>query len=611
MKVHQALHGYKQGHQLLASSRVFSPADERFLQYATDSPNSGALRESGVVLKAILPESKDLVFVRIWPAPDGPRPGCVWAHTLIAPANHSIQRLLIRAFATFRRPSGDNFEAYRVPHALEQHPREAHSGQDHRLVGRILAQLASFEGGCATVWVDAPTSLDREISAVEFFLSLLPENHASVFQVVVGCDRPLPPTLLAADLQMVASPRPANERSTAAIKDPWNDGLEGLGKTRQFLSTCLSPMAPTRRNLGYALAAYAAQQQGFDAHLAAAVAGAFPRDSGCVALKGAILAARCPPLDAEALVWLSSQEDLGAWAQTLEHSVHLLGARNPAQAATALAGIRENREFLEQLVALLAASVNGGWVEECAVEAPWLCTQVLRANPARFANQLLATRQPGWGHRLARMFLGVPEHANALTAGGVHLLPNFVARRAMEVAYSASSGDQIQVDLRQAMAQREPLAAVAIELLSSRPVAVLACISSIDDVRAQEAIGLRPASILSHDDVRVWMAARRATRAILRVHPELAVSAIDRALRREGRRTWPRRAVEFVLDFLEVDPWIVFRDKLTEPGWLKETLRVRAVAAIDLEVVTGLNASVMQGNGRNEGVADNDDMEEK
>jgi hypothetical protein len=84
--IHQTLHGYKDGHTLLASSSDLMPLDKRALLSMSDS--SGAIQDkkfSEYVTGYPLPENKYYALAKTWSAPEMSRPGCVWTHTLLIP----------------------------------------------------------------------------------------------------------------------------------------------------------------------------------------------------------------------------------------------------------------------------------------------------------------------------------------------------------------------------------------------------------------------------------------------------------------------------------------------------------------------------------------------
>ena len=84
IKIHQALHGYTDGHRELALSATLSARDTKTLLTLSDRSGPGVKIPSGGYLTGYpLAESSLYVVARTWAAPELPRPGCVWTHSLL------------------------------------------------------------------------------------------------------------------------------------------------------------------------------------------------------------------------------------------------------------------------------------------------------------------------------------------------------------------------------------------------------------------------------------------------------------------------------------------------------------------------------------------------
>ena len=109
IKLGQALHGYQDGHSLLASSESLPHAAESTLFDLSDL--SGPQLVSGFeeyLTGYPLPEIASYAFAKTWYAPEMPRPGCVWTHTLLLRSSDiaQIQNVLeLRRY--FRRPTNN------------------------------------------------------------------------------------------------------------------------------------------------------------------------------------------------------------------------------------------------------------------------------------------------------------------------------------------------------------------------------------------------------------------------------------------------------------------------------------------------------------------------
>lgn len=84
LRIQQALFGYSDGHHLVASSVELAPQVRQFLADVTDS--SGPEKSEGFEVAytgLIVPQTNYYALFCTWPAPEMPRPGCVWSHVLL------------------------------------------------------------------------------------------------------------------------------------------------------------------------------------------------------------------------------------------------------------------------------------------------------------------------------------------------------------------------------------------------------------------------------------------------------------------------------------------------------------------------------------------------
>jgi GTPase-associated protein 1 len=113
VRVDQLVFGYREGHELLAGSIKVEPrlqlellphADARF---EDDSPH--------YLVGLALADLERFMLVRIWPAPELPRPGAVWAHALLLDQDAAESLDPVRLVDSFRRPTVDSLSTYREP----------------------------------------------------------------------------------------------------------------------------------------------------------------------------------------------------------------------------------------------------------------------------------------------------------------------------------------------------------------------------------------------------------------------------------------------------------------------------------------------------------------
>lgn len=116
--VHQALHGYSDGHQQLALSVKLTPRDKKTLLILSDISAPGSvLDEQGYISGYPLTESGFFAIGRTWPAEEMPRPGCVWTHTLLIDFNDLATFDSLSSLLTiFKRPIDlKNYDSYSLP----------------------------------------------------------------------------------------------------------------------------------------------------------------------------------------------------------------------------------------------------------------------------------------------------------------------------------------------------------------------------------------------------------------------------------------------------------------------------------------------------------------
>ncbi len=112
--VHQALHGYSEGHRQIACSAELTSNDAHLVLVMSDASGAGVTAEGISYLTGYpLPESGLYALARTWPAPEMPRPGCVWTHTLfIEFADLAMLDSPSQLAALFKAPSIETARIY-------------------------------------------------------------------------------------------------------------------------------------------------------------------------------------------------------------------------------------------------------------------------------------------------------------------------------------------------------------------------------------------------------------------------------------------------------------------------------------------------------------------
>ncbi len=115
-EIHQAVHGYAEGHTLLASSIRLDKKDARTMLVLSDLAGSGGVvGEDGYLTGYPLPVSGHYVLAKTWLAPEMRRPGCVWTHSLIIKADR-LDELSRNTSpdAFFARPEAGCYDPYKA-----------------------------------------------------------------------------------------------------------------------------------------------------------------------------------------------------------------------------------------------------------------------------------------------------------------------------------------------------------------------------------------------------------------------------------------------------------------------------------------------------------------
>jgi hypothetical protein len=111
--INQALHGYQNGHQLLAASTNLSLTAKRTLLFQSDLTGSIEPGFESYITGYPIKGSNHYVFARTWYAPEMERPGCVWTHSLLIDLA-DIGKLpdLSILNTLFKRPIANNYKSY-------------------------------------------------------------------------------------------------------------------------------------------------------------------------------------------------------------------------------------------------------------------------------------------------------------------------------------------------------------------------------------------------------------------------------------------------------------------------------------------------------------------
>jgi hypothetical protein len=194
--LHQVLHGYADGHRLLASSVSLQPRDAKIILTLSDASGSSAsIADAGYVTGYPLPDAGLYAFAKTWPAPEMPRPGCVWTHTILLDFADlaAIQDLACVADAFVRPESGVHHASkYGVDISLPLGDGTHHADPQMQPNAEVLRKLlwALYVRPCERVFSTDCGPLERESIALAIWSQQWPRLRRSFrFCTLVSSDR--------------------------------------------------------------------------------------------------------------------------------------------------------------------------------------------------------------------------------------------------------------------------------------------------------------------------------------------------------------------------------------------------------------------------------------
>jgi hypothetical protein len=110
-RIHQAIHGYREGHRLLSSSLSISSDAARAMLVLSDM--SGPAMQPGFdeyLTGYPLPGNELFAFAKTWYAAEMQRPGCVWTHSLLLSREQLSISSVSSLVSKFRRPQQEGVE---------------------------------------------------------------------------------------------------------------------------------------------------------------------------------------------------------------------------------------------------------------------------------------------------------------------------------------------------------------------------------------------------------------------------------------------------------------------------------------------------------------------
>lgn len=109
----QTLHGYANGHQMIASSYEWNLEARRKMDILSDLNSRCNKEDLSYYMGYPINDGKQYVIAKTWYAGEMSRPGCVWTHSLVF-ATEDVSKIsnFQDIMAAFRRPENNNYENY-------------------------------------------------------------------------------------------------------------------------------------------------------------------------------------------------------------------------------------------------------------------------------------------------------------------------------------------------------------------------------------------------------------------------------------------------------------------------------------------------------------------
>ncbi|HEI9851336.1 TPA: hypothetical protein SLN67_004417 [Serratia marcescens] len=167
MKLDQCLFGYNDGHRLLASSLPLGAATSLLTELSDLAPGTVFGGSDGYWTGVPVPLIGRYALMRTWPAPEMPRPGCVWTHVLLIEPTllESINDLSVLQSSVIRPIRPLDISVYSKTLEVDIQPNRKNSDAiNDVIVQKLISSL--YEMMSATVEVTSPGELDAPLFAI-------------------------------------------------------------------------------------------------------------------------------------------------------------------------------------------------------------------------------------------------------------------------------------------------------------------------------------------------------------------------------------------------------------------------------------------------------------
>ncbi|WP_285348468.1 hypothetical protein [Pseudomonas sp. ME-P-057] len=235
MKVDQCLFGYNDGHKLLATSLSLGSETSTLTELSDMAPGIVFGKSGGYWTGVPAPSIGRYVLMRTWPAPEMPRPGCVWTHALLIDPNvlELLEDLAVLQKSMSRPSNQADISQYREP--LQLAISAGRSVVDSAIVTKLL--IALYQRDRAVVDTDFAGEIDDPLFAV--WSQQWPRLRRNLRFQTAAAHSHHPAPGVRFDLSTKIAAIPESDLSPAAAL-PWMsaallDIQQGSGELRDFL----------------------------------------------------------------------------------------------------------------------------------------------------------------------------------------------------------------------------------------------------------------------------------------------------------------------------------------------------------------------------------------
>jgi len=217
--IHQAIHGYREGHRLLSSSTPLSADATRAMLVLSDMSGPSMLPGFDEYLTGYpLPGSEFFVLAKTWYAPEMQRPGCVWTHSLLIPRAQVSHVTAADLLEKFRRPQLEGVEKAAATQIVLEDTDGGSSGEGFGDRAVSAALVGSVLGQSRPVIVAVDTAAQLEMAVLRLWEVLWPAEKVR-FSFCTGALMPRSNAGALLDLQAVPRAIPPSQfrRSASAV----------------------------------------------------------------------------------------------------------------------------------------------------------------------------------------------------------------------------------------------------------------------------------------------------------------------------------------------------------------------------------------------------------